>query len=137
MKTIKKTHFFLFFALGMMLTILPSCSKEKKLTATINVAAATNNKSGDIQGNGGTTTRSWNFTNSNRTLGWDMSINSTSGSFRLVIKDASGTILLDKTLVAGVGAQSADGTTIAGTAGEWNATITLSSFLGTGDFSFL
>ena len=65
-----------------------------------------------------------------------MSINATSGSFQLVLKDAAGTTVLDKTLTAGVSSQSADGTTPSGTSGEWTATATLLNFSGSGDYSF-
>lgn len=102
----------------------------------INVSST--NKSGDIKGAGGTASKTFTFTNNNSTAGWDMTINdATSGSFQLVLKDASGTVVLDKTLAAGSGPQSADGTTSSGTAGTWTATITLTDFNGSGDYSFL
>lgn len=117
-------------------TLFSACTKDNKPTATINVLAANNNKSGDVKGDGGSVTRTWKFTNPNSTSGWDMSIDATTGSFQLVLKDAAGTVLLDKTLTAGIGNQAADGTTPAGTSGEWTAIATLTNFNGSGDYSF-
>jgi len=102
---------------------------------TINKTSAGN--SGDIKGGGGTASDTWTFTNNNTTAGWDMSIDATSGSFRMVLKDAAGTTVLDKTLTAGSGAQDADGTSSSGTAGTWTCTITLTDFNGSGDYSFI
>lgn len=119
--------------LGLMFTFT-SCEKEEEFTAVINTSQTS--ASGDVKGDGGSTTKSWTFTNSSVSAGWDMAINATSGTFQLVLKDASGTVLLDKTLIAGSGPQSADGTTPEGTAGEWTATVTLSNFNGSGDYSF-
>ena len=102
---------------------------------TINKTSAGN--SGDVKGGGGTASDTWTFTNNNTTAGWDMSIDATSGSFRLVLKDAAGTTVLDKTLTAGSGAQDASGTTSSGTAGTWTCTITLTDFNGSGDYSFI
>lgn len=102
---------------------------------TINTSST--NTSGDISGAGGTASKTWTFTNNKSTVGWDMAIDATSGSFQLVLKDASGVTVLDKTLTAGSGAQDASGTSSAGTEGVWTATITLTKFNGTGDYSFL
>ena len=139
---------------GTTLTTFTSCKKEgcidtnadnyddkaKKddgtcIYPTINKTSGGN--SGDIKGGGGTASDTWTFTNNNTTAGWDMSIGATSGSFQLVLKDASGTTVLDKTLTAGSGAQDASGTTSSGTAGSWTVTITLTNFNGTGDYSFI
>lgn len=104
---------------------------------TINVNTSGAGASGDIKGAGGTISKTWTFTNNKSTVDWDMSIGATSGSFRLVLKDVAGTTKLDKTLTAGSGPQDASGQTPAGTAGTWTATITLTQFKGTGDYSFL
>ena len=135
MKTLRRTNFLLFVAMVIIATVSTSCSKESEPNAIINVSTVANN-SGDVKGNGGTATRTWKFKNSSSTTGWDMSINATSGSFQLVLKDAAGTTVLDKTLTAGVSSQSADGTTPSGTSGEWTATATLLNFSGSGDYSF-
>ena len=56
--------------------------------------------------------------------------------FTLVVTDADGTTVINKTLTAGSGAQDASGTSSAGTTGTWTATVTLTEFTGTGDYSF-
>ena len=137
MKTLKKIQLLFFMAIvGITSVTLTSCQKDEPLTATINVLSSTN-KSGDIKGNGGSATKTFTFNNPNTTVGWDMSIGAKSGSFKLILKDASGLTVLDRTLTAGSGPQSADGTTTAGTSGIWTATVTLTNFNGTGDYSFL
>lgn len=134
MFTTKVIH--LFFSLALLLSFT-ACDTDDDLTATINVNEV-NNRSGDVKGNGGTATKTWTFTNSNATAGWDMTMNdATSGSFTLVLKDDAGTVVLDQTLRADSGAKSADGTTAEGIPGEWTATATLNNFDGTGDYSFL
>lgn len=135
MKTVKKFNVLALFLLVIM-SAMVSCSKKAEPTASVNVLATSNNMSGDVSGNGGSTSRVWKFNNSSTIAGWDMSMNGSSGTFQLVLKDAAGAIKLDKTITAGVGVQSADGTTPAGTAGEWTATITLTNFSGSGDYSF-
>lgn len=132
LKTIKVVS--LFILTGIMASGLTSCSEDEPY-ATINVS--TQNKSGDVRGDGGSATKTFTFENSNTTVGWDMSIGAKGGSFKLVLKDASGKVMLDQTVTAGSGPQSADGTTTAGTAGTWTCTITLTSFNGSGDYSFL
>jgi hypothetical protein len=102
---------------------------------TINVTPAGN--TGDIRGAGGSASKTWSFTNTNTSAGYDMSITATSRSFQLVLKDASGATVLDQTLTAGTGPQSVGGTTSSGTAGSWTGIITLTKFNGSGDYSFL
>lgn len=102
---------------------------------TISVTSSGN--TGDVRGAGGSASKTWTFTNSKTSAGYDMSITATSGSFQLVLKDAAGQIVLDQTLTAGSGPQSVGGTTSSGAAGSWTGTITLTKFNGTGDYSFL
>ncbi|MBL4653035.1 MAG: hypothetical protein JKY53_09275 [Flavobacteriales bacterium] len=92
--------------------------------------------SGDISGGGGTASGTQTFTQNSSTLGWDMDINASTGSFNLTVKDADGTTVINKTLTTGVGAQDAAGTSSAGTTGTWTATVTLTDLTGTGDYSF-
>lgn len=135
MKTIKTMKVLsLFILVAIMTTALSSCDKDD-IFATINVHEP-QNKSGDVRGNGGSETRTWSFENSSTTAGWDMAMDATSGSFRLVIKDADGTTVVNNTLTAGSGPQDAGGTSSPGTAGTWIVTITLTNFDGSGDYSF-
>ena len=115
-------------------------SKAKKDNSTCTypvINTSSTGKSGDISGSGGTASKTFTFSNPNPTVGWDMSINSSSGSFQVVLKDASGTVVVDNTLTGGSGPQSASGTSTSGTSGTWTCIITLTKFSGTGDYSFL
>jgi len=100
----------------------------------INMAAA--GTSGDISGGGGTASGSTTFTQNTATLGWDMAQAASTGSFNLTVTDADGTVVINRTLTAGSGAQDASGTSSSGTTGTWTATVTLNQFTGTGDYSF-
>ncbi len=111
-------------------------AKKDDGTCTYPVINMGNNNSGDISGSGGSASSSKTFTQSSSTLGWDMSINASAGSFNLRVTDADGTEVINQTLTAGSGPQSADGTSAAGTTGTWTATVTLTDFSGTGDYSF-
>ena len=57
------------------------------------------------------------------------------GSFQLLVKDANGKVVLDKTVVAGQGEDSRSGVTTAGASGEWTVTVNLTDFIGDGSFS--
>ncbi|OIQ36189.1 MAG: hypothetical protein BM555_03185 [Crocinitomix sp. MedPE-SWsnd] len=92
--------------------------------------------SGDITGSGGTANSSTTFTQNSATLGWDMAQDATSGSFNLTVTDANGAEVINNTLTAGSGGQDDSGTSSAGATGTWTATVTLTNFSGTGDYSF-
>ena len=136
MKMIKKKKVLgLIILVGIMSTVFTSCEKDDPF-ATINVLEP-QNKSGDVRGDGGSATKTWPFENSNTTAGWDMAMDASSGTFQFILKDADGTTVVERTLTAGTGPQEADGTSSSGTAGTWTATITLTNFNGSGDYSFL
>lgn len=153
MNTMKKLHSILLITvIGLTSITFTSCKKEgctdpnannyneeaKKddgscIYPTINMNAGT---SGDLSGGGGTASGTQTFTQNSETLGWDMSIDATSGSFQLVVRDADGAVVIDKTLTAGSGAQDASGTSSIGTTGTWTTTVILTDFNGVGDYSF-
>lgn len=101
---------------------------------TINMAPG--GLSGDVTGGGGTASNSTTFTQSSSTLGWDMSIDASGGTMNLTVRDASGSIVINNTLTANSGPQDQSGTSSSGTTGTWTATVTLTNFTGTGDYSF-
>lgn len=91
---------------------------------------------GDFTGDGGGITKTFNWQNSTSTAEYNADITTTSdGSFKMVITDADGTIVFDKTLSGAVEPDSFSGVTSPGTAGLWSVAITLSSFNGDGSFS--
>ena len=91
---------------------------------------------GEVAGNGGNLTQTYEYLNQMPTADYNMDITSTqSGSFNMVVQDADGTEVLDRSLVKGQGDVSASGVTSAGTAGTWRVIITLTNFNGDGSFS--
>ncbi len=91
---------------------------------------------GDFTGNGGTVTRSFTWQNNLTTADYNADITaSTEGSFQVVVTDADGAIVLDRSLSGNSEPDSFSGVTSAGTSGTWTVTITLTSFIGDGSFS--
>lgn len=91
---------------------------------------------GDVSGAGGTATSTVSFTRNSATMVWDQAQNASAGSFNLLVTDADGTTVVNSTLIAGSGPQDADGTSSAGATGTWTATVTLTDYTGSGDYSF-
>ncbi|MBL4715146.1 MAG: hypothetical protein COC01_08710 [Bacteroidetes bacterium] len=101
---------------------------------TINTNSSTGD--GDVLGKGGDATTSFTWNNSKTQGEYAMDLTSSNGgTFNLTLKDASGTEVLNKTLTAGIGDDSASGTTSTGTAGDWTVTISLTDFNGDGSYS--
>lgn len=91
---------------------------------------------GDFTGDGGSVTKSFDWQNSSSTAEYNADITATTdGIFRMVVRDADGTIVLDRTLDGAVEPDSFSGVTSSGTAGLWSVTITLTNFNGDGSFS--
>ncbi|MBJ6369518.1 hypothetical protein JF259_15605 [Snuella sp. CAU 1569] len=91
---------------------------------------------GDFTGTGGSATRVFEWQNSLSTADYNADITATTdGAFRIVVKDADGAVVLDKSLSGSVEPDSIDGVTASGTPGVWTVTITLTSFKGDGSFS--
>lgn len=136
MKAIKQSLYL--FSLVTLVTFFSSCKKdEPSLTASVYVVPLTTSTDldGDIAGDGGSTTKTLSWSNTRTTADYSMDLSSSQGSFRMVIKDAAGTLILDNTLEKGKTADSKSGVTAAGTPGTWTVDIILSSFNGKGDFS--
>lgn len=91
---------------------------------------------GDFTGDGGTITKTFDWQNALSTADYNADITTTAdGSFKFVVKDADGTVVLDKSLSGAIEPDSFSGVTSSGTAGLWSVTITLTSFNGDGSFS--
>ena len=91
---------------------------------------------GDFNGNGGSATRTFLWQNSLNTADYNADITATAeGIFGIVVKDADGITVLEKTLNGGTEPDSIDGVTASGSAGIWSVTIALSNFNGDGSFS--
>lgn len=91
---------------------------------------------GDFTGNGGSGQRTFLWQNSLSTADYNADITSSSnGFFEILVKDADGKVVLNKSLQGGTEPDSFSGVTSSGTSGIWSVTITLSSFNGDGSFS--
>ena len=121
------------------LVLTTSCSSDDS-GMTANISLQTNTGSddfdADVIGTGGSTTKSYSWNNNLSTAEYSMDITAaTGGSFQLVLKDANGLIVLDKTLNGGTEPDSYSGFSSQGEAGEWTIIVTLNEFMGDGSFS--
>ena len=128
------------------LFFMTSCSKDDSVPiATVSVNGTilfdngddfTGDVDGDFTGDGGSTTRTFIWQNALSTADYNADITATiDGTFRMVVKDANGNVVLDKSLSGSVEPDSMSGVTSSGTSGTWSVTITLTSFNGDGSFS--
>lgn len=124
---------FLFF----FLIVLASCSEDEP-TATINVNppnTVTNSVDGDVRGDGGSASRTFTWPNSRPTAEYNMDMTvSNGGSMQMIIKDASGTVVLDYTLVKGQTPDSKSGVSASGVSGTWTIEIHVKNFNGSGSY---
>lgn len=91
---------------------------------------------GDFTGNGGSVTRTFVWLNNVTTADYNADITSTTdGTFNMVVLDADGNTVLNRSLNGSVEPDSFSGVTDAGTSGVWSVTITVGSFDGDGSFS--
>ncbi|MCH7524292.1 MAG: hypothetical protein IIC74_04605 [Bacteroidetes bacterium] len=120
-------------------TAFVACSKDDSPTITAsvnNTSNSTGNFNGDVTGNGGSVSETFTWNNALTTADYNMDITAISaGSFRLLMKDANGATVLDKTLQGSVEPDTFSGVTSSGTAGDWTITLTLTNFDGDGSYS--
>ena len=91
---------------------------------------------GDFTGNGGSVTRTFFWLNNLTTADYNADITATAeGTFNMVVLDADGNTVLNRSLNGAVEPDSFSGVTDAGTSGVWSVTITVGSFNGDGSFS--
>ena len=91
---------------------------------------------GDFTGNGGSVTRTFVWLNNVTTADYNADITATTeGTFNMVVLDADGNTVLNRSLNGTVEPDSFSGVTEAGTSGVWSVTITVGSFSGDGSFS--
>lgn len=114
-----------------------SCSDDDGPTVNITVNEG---PSGDIGGNftsdGGNGSRTVNWTNNLGTADFNADITATAnGNFQIIVADANGTVVLDRTLNGGTEPDTIDGVTEVGEPGNWTVTINLTSFNGDGSYS--
>ena len=91
---------------------------------------------GDFKSNGGSGTRVFVWNNNLNTADFNADITATAvGSFRMVVRDADGVIVLDRTLMGNSEPDSISGVTDQGVSGLWSVSIVLTDFKGDGSFS--
>ena len=95
---------------------------------------------GDIDasftGNEGTATRIFSWNNNLSTADYNADITATSeGSFRMIVEDSEGVVVLDRSIQGATEPDSIGGVTSAGASGIWTVTIEVVNFSGDGSFS--
>ncbi|WP_047550360.1 hypothetical protein [Psychroserpens sp. Hel_I_66] len=91
---------------------------------------------GDFTGNGGSATRTFLWMNNLTTADYNADITaSAEGTFNMLVLDADGNTVLNRSLDGASEPDSFSGVTDAGASGIWSVTISLSSFNGDGSFS--
>lgn len=91
---------------------------------------------GDFTGTGGSASKTFYWQNSLSTADYNADITAVAAStFNIVVMDADGNVVLDRSLNGAAEPDSISGVTSAGTSGIWSVTITLTSFSGDGSFS--
>ena len=92
--------------------------------------------SGDFTGDGGSVSRTFVWFNNLTTADYNADITATAeGTFNMLVLDADGNTVLNRSLSGAVEPDSFSGVTESGTSGEWSVTITVGSFKGDGSFS--
>jgi hypothetical protein len=124
-------------AMTLFIGTFTSCSDDDGPTVNITVnEGPSGDIGGDFTGDGGNGSRTINWTNNLATADYNADITATaSGTFQIVVADANGTVVLDRSLNGGIEPDSIDGVTDAGEPGNWTVTITLTSFNGDGSYS--
>lgn len=126
----------IFTAMAICLVSFTSCSEdEPTVNITVNEGPS-GDIGGDFIGDGGSGSKIINWTNNLATADFNADITSTSsGTFQMVVTDANGTVVLDKSIKGNTEPDSIDGVTKAGEPGNWTVKIILTSFNGDGSYS--
>jgi hypothetical protein len=127
----------IFTAMVLFIGTFSSCSDDDGPIANITVnEGSSGDIGGDFTGNGGNASRTINWTNNLTTADFNADITATaSGIFKIVVADANGTVVLNRTLNGATEPDSIDGVTSSGVPGNWTVTITLTTFNGNGSYS--
>lgn len=138
MKTVINTIKVISLVLLLMLSYNCDNNDDFNLNANIQINEGPENGDigGDFTGNGGNTSGTYTWPNNQSTADYNADITAPApSSFNMVIQDANGNIVLDRSLLGGTEPDSFSGVTQTGTPGTWSVTITLKDFNGSGSFS--
>ncbi|MCE2613111.1 hypothetical protein LVD13_09025 [Flavobacteriaceae bacterium D16] len=131
----------------LLITVLSvvACNKDDDSFArvTVNGTLLVGDRSdfnGDIDasftGNGGSASRSFIWNNNLNTADYNADITTaTEGTFRMIVEDSEGTIVLDRSIDGSTDTDSIDGVTSSGASGIWTVTIQVTDLNGDGSFS--
>ena len=124
-------------AITLFIGAFTSCSDDNDPTVNITVNEGPDGDiGGDFTGDGGSGSRTINWMNSLTTADYNADITSTSsGTFQIVVADANGAVVLDRSINGATAPDTIGGVTNTGTPGNWTVTITLESFNGNGSYS--
>ncbi|MAP54502.1 MAG: hypothetical protein CL605_06320 [Altibacter sp.] len=137
MKTVKPKYIFLTVFSALILLVGCNNDDDQHLFANITINEGPNGDiGGDFTGNGGSTSQTFEYQNGLTTADYNADITvSANGIFQMIVQDADGTIVLDRSLNGTMEPDSFSGVTSAGTSGTWSVTIILIDFNGDGSFS--
>lgn len=131
--------------LALTAVLMLSCDKDDDSFAriTVNGTLLVGDRSdfnGDIDasftGNGGTVSRAFIWNNNLNTADYNADITATkAGTFRMIVEDSEGIVVLDRTINGGTEPDTIGGVTTSGASGIWTVTIQVSDFTGDGSFS--
>ncbi|XLS28488.1 hypothetical protein ACJD0Z_14920 [Flavobacteriaceae bacterium M23B6Z8] len=127
-----------FFAFTLLfIGTITSCSNDDGESVTITVnEGPSGDIGGDFTGNGGNGSRTISWSNSLATADYNADITgAVAGTFQMVVADADGTVVLDRTLNGATEPDSFSGVTDAGVPGNWTVTINLIAIDGDGSYS--
>ena len=124
-------------AMTLFIATISSCSDDDGPTVNITVnEGPSGDIGGDFTGDGGSGSRTIGWTNNLATADYNADITApVPATFQIVVADANGTVVLDRSLIGGTEPDSIDGVTDVGEPGNWTVTITLKSFNGDGSYS--
>jgi len=141
----KSTGLLKMATLVMAVIFFVACNKDDDSFAriTVNNTLLVGDRSdfnGDIDasftGNGGSVARSFIWNNNLNTADYNADITATSaGTFRMIVEDAEGSVVLDRTIDGSTEPDTIGGVTSAGASGIWTVTIQVTEFTGDGSFS--
>ncbi|MCK0147273.1 hypothetical protein MWU78_16560 [Arenibacter sp. F26102] len=131
---------FIVLTLFSILTLMVACDNDDddgNLSANITLNEGPNGDiGGDFTGNGGSNSETFEYQNGLSTVEYNADITASAGGvFQMIVRDADGTIVLDKSLKGNLEPDSFSGVSSSGTAGTWSVTIILTDFNGDGSFS--
>ena len=141
----KSTGLLKIATLVMAVVFFVACNKDDDSTASITVNGTLlvgdrSDFNGDIDasftGNEGSVSRSFIWNNNLNTADYNADITASSkGTFRIIVEDSEGSVVLDRPIDGGSEPDTIGGVTLSGTSGIWTVTIEVIDFTGDGSFS--